>query len=124
VPRRRSGRPPQLAAPIGRNLLRAPCVFQVEPSQQVAPSPYTRVPETPPRWESDPAPLGIPGGVLVLANDMPPMPGAVPFVGNQTNGARVGLFSSAEREAEMWGAPPCAISLPQPTGSTTGFVGM
>jgi hypothetical protein len=71
----------------------------------------------------DPAPLGIPGGVLVLANDMPLMPGAVPFVGNQTNGARVGLFS-AEREAEMWGAPPCAISLPQPTGSTTGFVGM
>jgi hypothetical protein len=49
---------------------------------------------------------------------------AMPFVGNQTNGARVGLFS-AEREAGgNVGSVPCAISLLQPTRSTTGFVGV
>jgi hypothetical protein len=45
----------------------------------------------------DPAPLGIPGGVLVLANDPPPNARAVLFVGNQTNRARVGLFSAGRR---------------------------
>jgi hypothetical protein len=57
------------------------------------PKPDTRVPETPP-FTSDL------GGALVLEN----LPGRCPFVGNQTNGARVGLFS-AEQEAERWGVP-------------------
>jgi hypothetical protein len=95
-----------------RNFSRAHEFAELEPSPPLPPQQMRGFPR--------PRPNGNPGGVLVLANDTP---GALPFVGNQTNGARVGLFS-AEREAEMWGAPPCAISLPQPTGSTTGFVGM
>jgi hypothetical protein len=51
-------------------------LFQVELSQQVAPNPYTRVPETPP-FTSDL------GGVLVLENETPgrcPLSGTRPTV--------------------------------------------
>jgi hypothetical protein len=64
------------------------------------------------------------GGVLVLANDPPPNARAVLFVGNQTNGARVYLFSAEREGGGNVGSAPCAILPPQPTGSTTGFVGV
>jgi hypothetical protein len=105
--------PPQLAAPIGRNLWRGPCVFQVEPSQQVAPNPYTRVPETPPRWESR-------AGFSFWRMTRRPMPGRCSLSGTRPT-VRALVYSVRDGGGNV-GSALCAISLLQPTRSTIGFV--